>query len=646
MSLGSGSHAIPALPFSSSEDLIATISSSATAATPSTPADTYRQRHDAFAAERDRVHGRWSLVANLRLVGFVVFAIVMWQVLFVRATAALWLLAAAVALVVIALVIYHGRLRVERDRLARLVDVNVLADHRLALAWDELPMPPDAGTAHAHAYAYDLNIIGRASVEQRIGTPATQRGWATLRSWLLAPASTEDIAERQAAVAELAVEIDQRQDVEAAGHLPGNGGIIGDPTDLLAWAEGQIWLRSRSWLIAISWISPLALIVLIVAQVIDIVNWPWWLIPVTVNVILSHLIGARASDLVARVAPLHRSIAGYSDLFAAITSRRPQASLLMRIYDALGDGPDGATTQVHKLTRASSLALPRGSMLYFPFQMALLWDIHVLAGLERWQVQAGSDVRTWIEQAAEWESVAALSVLAHDHPAWTYPTVASTEDRFRATTMAHPLIDPAEAVPNSVEVGPIGTLLFVTGSNMSGKSTLLRAIGVNAVLAQAGGPVAAATLRQPVVDVWTCMRVEDSLACGVSFFMAELQRLKAVVDAAKAATDRPVLYLLDEILQGTNTAERQIASRQVLQQLARLQAIGAVSSHDLGLLEGNALAEEARSVHFAESFHRGPDGPDMTFDYTLRPGLATSTNALKLMELIGFDVDESVPTSR
>ncbi|MGI8486123.1 MAG: MutS-related protein, partial [Thermomicrobiales bacterium] len=232
-----------------------------------------------------------------------------------------------------------------------------------------------------------------------------------------------------------------------------------------------------------------------------------------------------------------------------------------------------------------------------------------------------------------------LSVLAHDHPTWTYPTVSPAEDRFAATGMAHPLIVANEAVANPVEVGPLGTLLFVTGSNMSGKSTLLRAVGVNAVLAQAGGPVCAAELRQPIVDIWTCMRVEDSLARGVSFFMAELQRLKAVVDAAKLATDRPVLYLLDEILQGTNTAERQIASRQVLQQLSRLQAIGAVSSHDLGLLEGDRLVEIAKCVHFAESFHRGPDGPDMTFDYTLRPGLATSTNALKLMELIGFELN-------
>jgi DNA mismatch repair ATPase MutS len=142
----------------------------------------------------------------------------------------------------------------------------------------------------------------------------------------------------------------------------------------------------------------------------------------------------------------------------------------------------------------------------------------------------------------------------------------------------------------------------------------------------------------PVADIHTCMRVEDSLAKGVSFFMAELQRLKAVVNAAQAADERPVLYLLDEILQGTNTAERQIASRAVLGQLAQCNAIGGVSSHDLGLIEDSDLEARAVPVHFAETFTRGPAGPDMTFDYRLQPGLATTTNALALMEILGFDV--------
>jgi DNA mismatch repair ATPase MutS len=208
--------------------------------------------------------------------------------------------------------------------------------------------------------------------------------------------------------------------------------------------------------------------------------------------------------------------------------------------------------------------------------------------------------------------------------------------------MGHPLLPGGVRVINDVTVGPPGTLLLVTGSNMSGKSTLLRALGVNIVLAGAGGPVCAPALRLPPVTLWTSMRVQDSLEQGVSYFMAELQRLKAVVDAARQAhtVGGPRLfYLLDEMLQGTNTMERQVAARRILLYLVGQGAIGAVSTHDLTLAESPEMAAVAHQIHFTERIVPGPDGPTMTFDYKIRPGLATSTNALKLMEIVGLDLD-------
>ena len=603
------------------------------------PTDLYATRRDDFAAQRDRVHRQWSLIANLRLIGFVAIALLLWRWLFVTADALTTVGLMAALILVIALVVTHGRLRRERDRLARLVTVNERAIARATLAWDALPLPPSSEIARDHAYAYDLNVLGRASLEQRIGTPATRRGWATLRAWLLAPTSPTEIAARQEAVAELGGQIDRRQQVESASI--GTDDELADPAALIAWASGTTWLRERPWLTIIAWISPIAFVLAIIAQVSGLTPYPLWLAPIVVNVLVSQLVGARASTLVAEVTPLHQTIAGYQTIFAAIATDPGASSRLRTIAQTLGDGPDGAMTQIARLTRASTLAVPRGAMLYFPFQLAFLWDLHVLAALERWQVRAGSQIEAWIDAAAEWEALAALAVLRHDHPDWTFPDVDLAHDRLAAEGIRHPLIVPSEAVANPVTVGPRGTLLLVTGSNMSGKSTLLRAVGANAVLAQAGGPVAADALRMPIVDVWTCMRVEDSLARGVSFFMAELLRLKAVVDAAMQATDRPVLYLLDEILQGTNTVERQIASRQVLRQLTRAQAIGAVSSHDLGLLESTDLDTAAEKVHFAETFTRDANGPSMTFDYALRPGLATSTNALKLMEVLGFTLEDA-----
>jgi DNA mismatch repair ATPase MutS len=232
--------------------------------------------------------------------------------------------------------------------------------------------------------------------------------------------------------------------------------------------------------------------------------------------------------------------------------------------------------------------------------------------------------------------------LRFENPGWCLPEVIAGEAELAARDLGHPLLPPARRVGNDVIVGPTGTFLLVTGSNMSGKSTLLRAIGINVVLAQAGGPACAAALRLPPVRLATSILVEDSLAAGVSFFLAELLRIKGVVAAAAAAEARGavLLYLLDEVLRGTNSVERQIAVRRVLRHLLSRGALGAVSTHDLELAAGAGLAEAARPVHFRETLAPGPDGPRMSFDYRLRSGPATTTNALELLRQVGLDLPD------
>ena len=206
--------------------------------------------------------------------------------------------------------------------------------------------------------------------------------------------------------------------------------------------------------------------------------------------------------------------------------------------------------------------------------------------------------------------------------------------------LGHPLLADDVRVANDVEVGPPGTFLLVTGSNMSGKSTLLRAIGLNVILAQAGGPVCARSMNLPPLTVQTSMRIRDSLAAGVSFFLAELKRLKEIVDQADAlrqSTDRRLLYLLDEILLGTNSRDRQIAVVRVLSHVLHSGALGAISTHDLGLADCPELHDACRAVHFTETLHGPGAERPMTFDFKLRPGIATSTNALKLVEMVGLE---------
>ena len=280
--------------------------------------------------------------------------------------------------------------------------------------------------------------------------------------------------------------------------------------------------------------------------------------------------------------------------------------------------------------------------VHFLLQVSTLWDFHVLALLERWQRAAGREARRWLTALGEIEALAALAALRFENPGWCLPEVTAGQPELAARDLGHPLLPPARRVGNDVTVGPAGTFVLVTGSNMSGKSTLLRAIGVNVVLAQAGGPACAAALRLPPLRLATSILVEDSLAAGVSFFLAELLRIKRVVAAAGEAgrEGAVLLYLLDEVLRGTNSVERQVAVRRVLRHLLARGALGAVSTHDLALASGPGLSQAARPVHFRETIAAGPDGPRMTFDYRLRPGPATTTNALALLRQVGLDLAE------
>jgi DNA mismatch repair ATPase MutS len=308
-------------------------------------------------------------------------------------------------------------------------------------------------------------------------------------------------------------------------------------------------------------------------------------------------------------------------------------------------GGSPAALHLRRLRRALDAAELRYSpLLHSIVNVVTAWDLHVLAALERWQRRAGPQARAWFAVLGELEALAALATLLHDHPDWALPEVDEGADRIEAEGLGHPLLPPSACVRNDAMVGPAGTFLFVTGSNMAGKSTLLRAVGANAVLAQAGGPVCARRLRMPPAALLTSMRVSDSLEEGLSFFMAELVRLKGVVEAARRTAaeggGRRALYLLDEILQGTNSAERQVAARRIVERLLEEGAIGAVSTHDLALADTPTLAAAAQPVHFRETLEEGAgaDGaPTMRFDYELRPGPATSANALALVRMMGLD---------
>jgi len=296
-----------------------------------------------------------------------------------------------------------------------------------------------------------------------------------------------------------------------------------------------------------------------------------------------------------------------------------------------------ASAAIAHLHRLSEMHAWQHNQFFAPIGAALLWGTHIAFAIEGWRRHYGAAVGGWLATVGEFEALSSLSAYRYEHPADVFPEIVEpTPARFESEALGHPLLPAARMIRNDVGLGSGTDLLVVSGSNMSGKSTLLRAIGLNIVLAEAGAPVCAASFSMPPSSLYTSIRVQDSLELGLSYFMAALARLKAIVDAAERRPDRDrvLVYLLDEVLQGTNSIERGIAVRAVARHLLEAGAIGAMTTHDLALADEEPLASAAALVHFTE--HVEPNGT-MSFDYRLRPGLATSRNALRLMQLIGID---------
>jgi hypothetical protein len=500
--------------------------------------------------------------------------------------------------------------------------------------------------------AGDLDLVGHASLFQLVCVANTPIGQQVLLDWLLNPAPPEAILLRQAAVADLAPRHELRERLQLEGRLLGDRGQATER--FLEWAEGEPWLLRRPWLL---WLSRLVPGAGLVSIVLGILGWiPPSAAAVAVlsvmlgNFLLSVLFVGAAHDIFARIRTRSGEVRRYLDMFRLMYSMPDSASELDRIKRDATERGGGVLPGLGRLNRIALLASIHHSpmlfiLVYLPAQFLLLYDFQILARLERWQIGHGRYARNWFSALGEFEALCSLGTLLYDNPGWTFPEVAEASDRFEADDLAHPLLPGSTGVPNDVVVGPRGSFLLVTGSNMSGKSTLLRAIGVNAVLAQAGGPVAAARLRMPPVMLATSMRVHDSLEDGVSFYMAELMRLKEIVDLARSRVvrgSRTLLYLLDEILLGTNSRERHIAVVRVLEYLLRHEALGAISTHDLELASSEPLASACRCVHFRETLQPGDAQRPMTFDYRLRDGVASTSNALKLLELVGLDEDQDL----
>jgi hypothetical protein len=599
----------------------------------------YAENAVRHAADSERELRRSTLIARLRLATFLVAAaLLVWTVS--RGATPLPLVAAVLLFVVFGmLVAWHARVdeRVARHDALRLVNVRALA--RRGRDWHALPDgdTPAGIDLTDHPYALDLDLFGRASLFQWLGPAATPRGRTTLATWLLQPAPREEVIARQAATAELATLDDWRLQLEAHGVLAG-GARQHEIARFLAWAEGpDAFGRNTHLLRGLVLVIFATMWVLIAAHAAALIPVALWPIPLVAGVVLSFATADRVQKTFDLAGGGQDALGRYAAIFEHAVTAPSSAPRLQAILERLSAEGHPAPVCMRQLNRILGFAeLRRGAaILHFPVQAFTLWDFHVLFALERWRRMSGPRVRGWLTALGELDALAQLGTMRRDHPEWGVPEIGAARE-VAALAIGHPLIAEDRRVANDVAVGPPGTVLLITGSNMSGKSTLLRSIGLNIVLAQAGGVVCARQMSLPESDLQTSIRVQDSLELGLSYFMAALARLKGVVDAAQhERPGRMLVYLLDEILQGTNSVERSLAVRAVTRRLLDAGAIGAMTTHDLGLAEEEPMKSAATFQHFSETLDA--DGT-MRFDYALKPGLATSRNALRLMKMIGIDL--------
>ena len=519
---------------------------------------------------------------------------------------------------------------------------------RMGREWDQIPLAQTEISPTSRALANDLDLFGRASLFHLVCQAQTSWGIGTLGDWLLSPVEGERLSNRQKAVAALADQLELRQELSARGRLL--SGDAAHPEEFVRWAEKKRQTPSVRFLLAWRVIYPVAVaacVLLFWAGMLTATEFGnAILVALLFNFGISTLLMGTIHDTLRRLAVYGNGLDQYREVFGLLNKSVDRMPAVSAVFGTGSSSFSHAPTAVARVQRVLHFAmLLKLPFVHIPIQVFTLWDFHIFHFLEKWRHRHGAQVRGWLQAVGELEALCSLAALAHDNATWCFPRIGEDQtELFVAKALAHPLLRDAVRVPNDVTLGPRGTVLFVTGSNMAGKSTLLRSIGINIVLAQAGGPVCTMALHMPRIARETTIRIQDSLECGASLFMAELLRLQHVVGQARKLngdSDTVLLFLLDEILHGTNTAERHIAARAVILELLELRAFGAVSTHDIELAKDSQLALLGRNVHFSEQLITTGDVPEIQFDYLLKPGIAQTTNALRLLEAVGLRLPPS-----
>ena len=586
--------------------------------------------------------GRQRRLGYWRLAAVAAAGALVWLALSGPRITILWTLIPAAAFV--ALMAAHARLtrQVERERRAARFFERGLA--RLDGSWPGTGSTGDAYLDLAHPYAQDLDLFGIGSLFELLSTARTRTGERTLARWLLEPADRQVVASRQAAVTELRPRLDLREDLAVLAEDARTGV---DADSLAAWGEAPPQFDGRALRLAL-WACTLLGIGGAAAGVALLLNLTGttalaggtrlllrdlFLATLAINGWFYYRQNKRVSEVVAAVDKAAHELGLISEVLVLLERERFQAPLLVSLRASLTAEGVPPSRRLAQLKRLIEYLDSRDNVFVRMAEVFILWTPHLAVRVEQWRRRSGPAVRRWLAAVGEIEALASLASHAFEHPQDPFPEFTEESPLLEAVEIGHPLIPESKLVRNSVSIGGSLRLLVVSGSNMSGKSTLLRTLGVNVVLAQAGAPVRAVRLRLSPLAVGASIRVNDSLQGGISRFYAEILRLRQILDLTGGG--RPVLFLIDEFLHGTNSHDRRIGAEALVRGLVERGAMGLITTHDLALAGiADALGERARNVHFEDRIEDGK----VLFDFSLQPGVVRKSNAIELMRSVGLEI--------
>lgn len=483
-----------------------------------------------------------------------------------------------------------------------------------------------------HRYTHDFDIFGGSSLFKMVNRTTSEPGKNILAHWLAFPTDKQTILKRQQAVKELSEKIDWRHELRTTGLLHEESG--NSAKSILEWlGEENLFVHKTVLWVACAVLPPLTLFACVAAFFFLPDGVAYALLAMQAAFLWKHKENiSRVYFKTSRQVGLLRS---YSDLIEQIENEDFESELLKELKLKLKSGDKTASQHIRLLVNYLNYMDYRLNILvYIPLALIGMWDFQWMLRLERWKQMHAFKVRGWFEVLAEFEALTSLGNLHFNHPNWVFPSISDEALFISGKQLGHPLIPPSQRVSNDVHLDKQGKILLVTGSNMAGKSTYLRTVGMNMVLTFAGAPVCAESFTTSLTGVFTSMRIADSLEDNTSSFYAELKRLKAVIEAVESGEN--IIFLLDEILRGTNSNDRHVGSKALIQQMIKAKGSGILATHDLEL---GQLEQDYPDNIENWSFDVQVEGEELYFDYKIHPGICTSLNASILMKKMGIKVN-------